>query len=129
MCRCANAYTMVTSMGLRRMRQSPCSCTEKIYWTSTGLSPKTWDELVQQSKTVVSGEGGDMAGIVFKGYECEGLSCSILEYLSNGADVGELTGPNLLEAIRFHSDLIYRYAITPKSVLRAPAGPTVTRSS
>ena len=86
--------------------------------------PETWDELIHQSKAIMSGEGGEMRGFLFKGHECEGLSCSLLEYIwSSGADVAALTRQNLLNAMRFHRDLIHEHHVAPVSVTETPAGP------
>ncbi len=83
--------------------------------------PRTWDELVEMAQKISKAEG--IYGFVFQGAQYEGLVCVANEFIhSNG---GEIIGPNgeikvnspeVIEALQFMHDLIYKYKISPESV-------------
>ncbi|MGE5672430.1 MAG: ABC transporter substrate-binding protein [Mycobacterium leprae] len=89
--------------------------------------PKTWDDIVKDSKAVV-GKDGIESGIVFQADQYEGLVCDTLEYMrGNGGDVLDAQGnvnfnsPNNVAAIKFMRSLI-----TDKV---APAGVTTYKEA
>lgn len=91
--------------------------------------PATWDELIEQAKTILAGERNpDLIGYQFPAYAYEGLSTSFLTNLwSNGGDVfdGErcaLAGEAAREALQFMHDLIHKHRISPENVTTAAHG-------
>ncbi|MBN1384495.1 MAG: ABC transporter substrate-binding protein [Elusimicrobia bacterium] len=92
----------------------------KKYGFST--PPETWHELVKYSSKVQSGErkqNKNFWGFVWQGAQYEGLVCNLLEYIgSNNGDITEddkfkINTKKNTEAIRFMSDLINKYKISP----------------
>jgi len=84
--------------------------------------PKTWQELVEQARTICSAPGNeDLIGFEFPAYSYEGLSSSFLVNLwSNGGQVYDektgqvvLGGDSALEAIEFMRGLIHTDGIVP----------------
>ena len=92
--------------------------------------PGTWDELVEQAKTVLAGENDpDLQGYVFPGYLYEGVSSTFLQNLwSNGADVVDAEGRVVLEtdaareAAAYMHDLIHVHKVTPGRITTAQWG-------
>ncbi|MCD6359800.1 MAG: extracellular solute-binding protein [Armatimonadetes bacterium] len=91
--------------------------------------PATWDELIEQAKTILAGEKNpDLIGYQFPAYAYEGLSTSFLTNLwSNGGDVldGEtcaLASEAAHEALQFMRDLIHTHKITPDNMTSAAHG-------
>ncbi|AKI97601.1 ABC transporter substrate-binding protein [Kosmotoga pacifica] len=84
--------------------------------------PKTWDELVKVAKDISEKEG--IYGFVFQGAQYEGLVCDAVEYIAgNGGAIIDENGkitvnrPEVIEALQFMHDMIYKYKIAPESVL------------
>jgi multiple sugar transport system substrate-binding protein len=87
--------------------------------------PSTWDELVKYSRKVQDGEregNGSFYGFVWQGAQYEGLVCNFLEFASSsgggegGSRLGfSLEAPEDAAALRFMSDLIHEYEISPPS--------------
>ncbi len=91
--------------------------------------PATWDELIEQAKTILAGEKDEsLIGYQFPGYLYEGLSTSFLTNLwSNGGEVLEdgrsaLNSDAARAALQFMRDLIHVHGITPLSVTTAAHG-------
>lgn len=85
--------------------------------------PKTWDDLINQSKTVAKNNPG-MTGIAFQGSEYEGLVCNFLEYAwGNNGDITSdgkvnVNTPENVEALQFMMDLIGKHKIAPTDVTK-----------
>ena len=85
--------------------------------------PRTWEELVECSRTIQEGERAEnpgFYGFVWQGAQYEGLVCNFLEFAgSNGGGIGQADGRIRLlsaenrEAVRFMYDLIHRHRISP----------------
>jgi circadian clock protein KaiC len=91
--------------------------------------PATWDELIEQAKTIIAGEGrDDLIGYQFPAYRYEGLSTSFLTNLwSNGCEaLGDgscgLDSDAAREALGFMRDLIHVHKITPANMTTAAHG-------
>ncbi len=92
--------------------------------------PGTWDELIEQAKTILAAEGREeLCGYVFPGYMYEGLSSTFLQNLwSNGGDVIDGEGRVILdseparEAAQYMYDLVHRHKITPPEITGAQWG-------
>lgn len=90
--------------------------------------PKTWDELIQTSKTIINGEK-NMYGHAGSWYEYEGLTCNYLEYLwsnngavfRNGQDLA-LNTDEAKEALTMMVDMIYAHGIVPPDVTTYTSG-------
>lgn len=90
--------------------------------------PKTWDQLIETSKIIMSGEG-DMYGHAGSWYEYEGLTCNYLEYLwsnhgevfTNGDELA-LNSPEAKEALKLMVDMIYTHGIVPPDVTTYTSG-------
>ncbi|NSW58437.1 MAG: extracellular solute-binding protein [Armatimonadetes bacterium] len=87
--------------------------------------PATWDELVDQAKTICSAPGNEnLIGFEFPAFTYEGLSSSFLVNLwSNGGQVIDdatremtLDAGKALEVVRFMRDLIHVHAVTPREI-------------
>lgn len=91
--------------------------------------PQTWQELVKTARYVTEKEPG-LYGFIWQGKQYEGLVCNVLEYFwSNGGDVLKngkvvINSPENVEALRFMTDLIGRYGVTPRLVVTAIEEPT-----
>ena len=91
--------------------------------------PKTWQELVETARYIMSMERG-LYGFIWQGKQYEGLVCNVLEYIwSNGGDVLDdgkavIYSPENIEALRFMRDMIAEYKITPPLVTTAIEEPT-----
>lgn len=84
--------------------------------------PKTWKELVEQSKRIQAQErktNKSFNGFVWQGAQYEGLVCNFLEFISsNGGNIikdGKIKINNKenLQALHFMQDLIHKYKISP----------------
>lgn len=88
--------------------------------------PRTWDELKEQAKTIVAGEGDPgLAGFLFQGAKIEALTNSYLEMLwGMGGDVLDEDGNVILdtpegkglEALRLFLSMV-EDGVTPRSVV------------
>jgi multiple sugar transport system substrate-binding protein len=83
--------------------------------------PKTFNELINQANTVISGE--KCSGFIWPGKNSEDIVSTFLEFLW-GNDGILLTGSEVLvdslwgrEALQMMADLIHKYSISPQSVL------------
>ncbi|MBI3995558.1 MAG: ABC transporter substrate-binding protein [Nitrospirae bacterium] len=89
--------------------------------------PKTWEELVGESQTILEGERDpQLKGFIWQGKQYEGLICNVLEYIrSNGGEVLDrdgkvvLSSPPARKALGFMRDLITRYGVSPPMVTTA----------
>ncbi len=87
--------------------------------------PETWEELVEQATSIQKSERKnipDFYGFVWQGAQYEGLVCNFIEFVySNGGEILDkngnfhLTGWRAVEALRFMSNLIDVYKISPPS--------------
>jgi multiple sugar transport system substrate-binding protein len=85
--------------------------------------PQTWDELVKQSLRVQAGErerNEGFYGFVWQGAQYEGLVCNFLEFAASSEAGGRQPGrgfrldaPENAGALRFMSDLIHKYGVSP----------------
>ena len=92
-------------------------------------APETWQELVSIAQKITSKEKG-LYGFIWQGKQYEGLVCNVLEYFwSNRGDVikdgkSVINSQENIEALKFMSDMIIKYKITPPLVTTAIEEPT-----
>ncbi|MFO7945769.1 MAG: extracellular solute-binding protein [Armatimonadota bacterium] len=91
--------------------------------------PKTWDELVEQARTIVQGKPeDDLIGYQFPAYPYEGLSTSFLMNLwSNGGRVYDsgafsMAEEPTLEALTYMYELFHKHDLIPADMLTAAHG-------
>ena len=91
--------------------------------------PATWDELVEQARTIVAGENDPaLIGCQFPAYRYEGLTTSFLQNLwSNGGEVwqdGEVlvNSDAALQALGFMRELIHEHKLAPATITGATGG-------
>ncbi len=91
--------------------------------------PKTWDELREQARTIVSGRQEEgLIGYQFPAYLYEGLATSFLQNLwSNGGDVAvdgtvSLEETPTLEALTYMRGLIHEDGLVPANMVSAAHG-------
>ena len=86
--------------------------------------PHTYPQLLKASGKILAAERDpSLVGFVWQGMQYEGLVCAALEFVrGNGGEIlradgkPALTEPATLEALRFMSDLIRKYEVTPRLV-------------
>jgi len=85
--------------------------------------PETYDELVDTATKLM--KPPDLVGFTWQGFQYEGLVCDWLEYLwGYGGDYWDAStqkvlvdSPEGVQSIQFMVDMIYKYKISPESVL------------
>ena len=89
------------------------------------LPPRTWDELIETAKIIMSGERDQrLQGFVWQGRQYEGLICDAMEFIwGNGGHVlepntgvADLTNSATVGAISFMRDLIHHHKVSPEVV-------------
>jgi multiple sugar transport system substrate-binding protein len=86
--------------------------------------PQTWEELIEQSKTIMEGEGPRMYGFVSMWAPIEGLFMNYLSFLGGAGgtfydDAGELAieSAESVKALSTMVDILHEHQIAPDSIL------------
>jgi multiple sugar transport system substrate-binding protein len=87
--------------------------------------PRTWEELIEQSKTILAGEANpDMVGFVSMWAKIEGLFMNYLAFLYGAGgtffdDAGDVAfdGPEGVQALTTMVEMLHTHRIVPESVL------------
>ena len=95
--------------------------------------PQTWKELIKQSQAILKKENNSkLNGFVWQGKQAEVLVCNLVDFLgSKGMILNQAGKPVInnkygLRAAQLMHDLIYKYKISPKSLITYDEEPSRT---
>jgi multiple sugar transport system substrate-binding protein len=85
--------------------------------------PETWDELIDQAKAIMEGEGDpNLQGFVYQARQAEVLVCDLVSFLGGDGAVFDKEGKVVIDndeglrTAQLMYDLIYKHKISPEAV-------------